>query len=187
MTNQDVEQPERYGGHNKEVHGSDRFSVVAKECHPSLLLVAVGWPVWHVSRYGREAHGEAGLREFCMNLSSAPRIVQCELLDQRPNFGRDWWASQARPRNPSLVEPESSAVPSHHRVRLDDDEDLLPPRPDPGERDPECAIEWGEPRLLFLLIVGGKLLAKGKLDDRLLAVATKESWNASHDECKEME
>jgi hypothetical protein len=28
---------------------------------------------------------------------------------------------------------------------------------------------------------------KGKLDNRLLAVATEESWNASHDECQEME
>ena len=183
----DVEQSERHGGHNKEVHGCDCFSVVAKECHPSLLPVAVGWPLWHVARHGREAHREAELREFCMNLPSAPRIVRCELLDQCSNFGRDWWASQSRPRNPSPVEPESIAVPSHHRVRLDNDEGMLPPWPEPGERDPECAIERGQPGLRFHLIVGGKLLAKGEFDDDLLSVAAKESRNALHDERQEME
>jgi hypothetical protein len=78
-------------------------------------------------------------------------------------------------------------VPSHYGVWLHDDEGLLPPRPEPRERDPECAIEWLEPRLRFLLIVGGKLLAKGEFDDHLLAVAAKESRNASHDERQEME
>ncbi|MCP5070201.1 MAG: hypothetical protein GY946_26840 [bacterium] len=56
----------------------------------------------------------------------------------------------------------------------------------PG-RASECAIERLEPRLRFLLIVGGKLLAKGEFDDHLLAVAAKESRNASHDERQEME
>jgi hypothetical protein len=51
----------------------------------------------------------------------------------------------------------------------------------------EEAIEWGQPRLRLLLIVAGKLLPEGELDDHLLAVAAKESRNASHDECQEME
>jgi len=38
-----------------------------------------------------------------------------------------------------------------------------------------------------LLIVSGKLLAKGELDDDLLAVAAKEGQNTSHDECQEVE
>jgi len=78
-------------------------------------------------------------------------------------------------------------MPSHHRVRLDDDEGFLPPRPEPGERHSEGAIEWSQPRLRFQSIVGGKLLAKSELDDYLLAVAAKKCGNASHDECREME
>jgi len=37
------------------------------------------------------------------------------------------------------------------------------------------------------LIVGGKLLAQGKLNDHLLAAIAKKRWNAPHDECQEME
>ena len=38
-----------------------------------------------------------------------------------------------------------------------------------------------------MLIVGGKLLAKGEFDDHLLGVAAKEGGNATHDKCQEME
>jgi hypothetical protein len=68
-----------------------------------------------------------------------------------------------------------------------DNEGLPPSRPETGERDPKCAIEWCQSRLRFPLIVDGKLLAKGELNERLLAVATEEGRNASHDECQEME
>jgi hypothetical protein len=78
-------------------------------------------------------------------------------------------------------------MPANHSVWLHYNEGLFPPRPEPGERDPEGAIEWCQPRLRFQSIVGGKLLAKGELDDYLLAVAAKECGNASHDECQEME
>ena len=78
-------------------------------------------------------------------------------------------------------------MPSHHGVWLDDDPGLLPSRPERGECDPEGAIEWRQPRLRLLLIVSGKLLAKGELDDDLLAVAAKEGQNTSHDECQEVE
>jgi hypothetical protein len=55
------------------------------------------------------------------------------------------------------------------------------------ERDPKYAIEWCQPRLRSPLIVGGKLLAKGELDEHLLAVATEEGRNTSHDECQGIE
>ncbi len=37
------------------------------------------------------------------------------------------------------------------------------------------------------MIVGGKLLAQGERDNHLLAVATEEGRDASHDECQEVE
>jgi hypothetical protein len=61
------------------------------------------------------------------------------------------------------------------------------PRPEPGERDPEGAIERRQSRLRFLLIVCGKLLAKGKLNDHLLTVAPKEGGSAWHDQFQVVE
>jgi hypothetical protein len=65
-------------------------------------------------------------------------------------------------------------MPAHNRVRLDDDEDLLPARPEPGQRNPEGAIQRCEPRLRSRLGVRRELLAQGQLDDRLLIAASEE-------------
>ena len=83
-----VEQSERHCGHDQEVHGRNRFSGVAKESHPALLLAPVGWPLRHVARDGCEVQRESELQEFRVNLSGAPRIVQCEAIDQCSNLRR---------------------------------------------------------------------------------------------------
>ena len=78
-------------------------------------------------------------------------------------------------------------VEANYGVWLDDDEGLLPPWPEPRERDPESAIEWRQPRLRLLQIIGGEPLAKGEPDDHLFAVTAEECGNTSHEECLEME
>ena len=75
-------------------------------------------------------------------------------------------------RDPAPIESEPLAVPAHHRVGLNDDEDLLPAGPEPAECDPEDSIDRPGPRLSLRLGVEGQLLAKGKLHDRLLPAAS---------------
>jgi hypothetical protein len=65
-------------------------------------------------------------------------------------------------------------MPTNHSARLDDDEGLFPARPEPGQRDPEGAVQRREPGLRSLLGVGRELLAQGKLDDRLRLAPSEE-------------
>jgi len=55
-------------------------SVVVKESDPALLFAPIRRPLGHVGRHSRAAWSETELPEFCMNLSSAPAILQCEAL-----------------------------------------------------------------------------------------------------------
>jgi hypothetical protein len=64
-------------------------------------------------------------------------------------------------------------VPTDHGVGLDDDQDLLPARTEPAERGPEGSVERSQPGLPLRLGVDGQLLAKGKLNDPLLAAPRK--------------
>ena len=65
-------------------------------------------------------------------------------------------------------------MPADHGLGLDDDQDLLPARPEPVECDPEGAGQGGESRCGSRLGVGGELLAKGQLDDRPLSASSEE-------------
>ncbi len=61
---------------------------------------------------------------------------------------------------------------AHDGLGLNDDEGLSPTRPDPGEGDPEGAIEWGVRGSGSLLGIGVELMAEGEFNDRLLAATS---------------
>ena len=65
-------------------------------------------------------------------------------------------------------------MPTGHRVRLDDDQDLVPSRPEPEQRHPEGAIERCELGLPWRLRIGCELLPQGQFDDGLLIAASEE-------------
>jgi hypothetical protein len=68
-------------------------------------------------------------------------------------------------------------MPADHGLGLDDDQSLFPSRPEPEQSNPESAIKGREPWPGSRLGVGGELLAKGKLDDRLLPTTSEEGQN----------
>ena len=70
-------------------------------------------------------------------------------------------------------------MPADDRLGLDDDQDGLPTRPQPGERDPEGAIEGREPRPPLLLDVDRELLPERELDERLVLPAPDKGWEAA--------
>ena len=78
-------------------------------------------------------------------------------------------------------------MPANDGIRLDDDERVLPSRPESEEGDPERAIEWRDFGLGFLLAVSGKLLAEGQLDNHLLILASEQCWSATNNECQKVE
>ena len=100
-------------------------------------------------------------------------------MDKLSHFSRDSRPSGPASGKGSPVEAEALAVPADHGLGLDDDQNSLPARPEPVECDPEGAIKGCEPRPGSRLGVGGELLAKGQLDDRLLPATSEEGQNAA--------
>ncbi len=72
-------------------------------------------------------------------------------------------------------------MPAHDRLWSNDDEVILPQRPEAGERDPERSIEWGKPRPRPISGVDRELLSESELDDRLFFSASEESADAAED------
>ena len=78
-------------------------------------------------------------------------------------------------------------MPTDHRVRLDDDQDLFPSRPEPEQRHPEGAIEGREPGIRSRLGVGCELLPPGQLNDGLLIAASEEGEHRTKEHSHEIE
>ncbi len=78
-------------------------------------------------------------------------------------------------------------MPADDCVGLDDDQDLLPARPDPRQEDPEGSIDRSDPRLGSFLSESGELLAQGEFNDSLVIPISKEGRNAAEEEHDELE
>jgi hypothetical protein len=91
------------------------------------------------------------------------------------------------PNKRSFVELEFLAMPTNGGAWLDDDEGVLPARPEPVQRKPEGAVQRREPGLRSRLGVRRELLAQGKLGDRLLPATSKEGGSTAKEQRREIE
>src|SRR5262245_602776 len=80
-------------------------------------------------------------------LGGAPiGILRRQALDERPNFFADPRPAAAVAGSPAPVEAKAGAMPSDHRLRLDDDQRIRPSRPPMPEGRPEKAVDAGQHR-----------------------------------------
>lgn len=66
-------------------------------------------------------------------------------------------------------------MPANDGFRLDENQYLLPPRPEPPQHHPEQFVRKSEPRLRILLFQDGKLLPKSQVFQKQVAAGAKES------------
>jgi len=78
-------------------------------------------------------------------------------------------------------------MPLDHCVRLDDDQDLSPARPEPEQRNPEGTIDKSELGLRLLLTVSCELVAQSKLDDRLLIPTSEKGHSTTKEQRREIQ
>ena len=116
-------------------------ALIAKEGLPALVLVLVRVSLREIPRDGGEADGDPKFLEFSSDLSGAPAVLSCESTNEGLHFNRDGRPPGTALRNGSPVQLETLAMPTDDGVRLDDDEGLLPPRPDLRQKDPEYPID----------------------------------------------
>ena len=65
-------------------------------------------------------------------------------------------------------------MPPHHGLGADDDQGVLPTRPEPVLRDPESTIKRAEPRPGTFLRIRRELLSECQLDNRLFLAGPEE-------------
>ncbi len=78
-------------------------------------------------------------------------------------------------------------MPANHCVGFDNNEDLLPSRPESEEGDPENAIEWRDLGFGFPLAESGELLPEGQLYNCLFFATAEQGRSGADDECQEVD
>jgi hypothetical protein len=101
-----------------------------------------------------------------MNAGSTPRwILGCHLEDELTQLSSDRLPSQDSVRfgYPPPVETKAGAVPANDGVRGNDDQRILPVRPERPKGDPKEPVESSEARSLAVAPKGSDLLAKSDI------------------------
>ena len=155
-----VENSECCGRHGKEINGCQIGYMVFQKRSPSLRR----WLSRAHHVLGNRSLGDriSQHRNFRLNPRCAPgQILARHASDQVSDFWFDSWPSPSTPsRLPPPVQPETLAVPTNHRIWLDDNQRGAPIAPQSGHPDPECAVASTQPSPFDGPIVYSHLLTK---------------------------
>ena len=85
---------------------------------------------------------QAELQEFTVDPRRSPAGVLCRHpADESPDLVARLGPTAAAPRKPAPIQAKSRAMPSDHRLRLDDYQNIRPSRPQAPKGGPEKAVE----------------------------------------------
>ncbi len=85
---------------------------------------------------------EADLQKFPVDLRCSPvRILSRHAADESPNLLTQLGSAAARPRSPAPVQAKARTMPSDHRLRFHNDQNIRPSWPYVPQRGPEEAVE----------------------------------------------
>src|ERR1700676_289876 len=140
-----VKNAESQRRNREEVHGGDRFSVIAEKCKP-----AFGWfGIWmrpaHPAGYRSLGNHKAEHEKLPMNPRCSPgRILGDHFEDQLPNVFR--YSKSATPRAPRFrqqgpVSFESGSMPLNDGIRKHDDKRPFPIGPNLPSGNPKQFVE----------------------------------------------
>lgn len=135
---------------------------------PALPRFGVRWSPWHESGDGPFRYVEGKHEHLAVNPWRTPgRVLGGHPADQGAELGcRRRSPRASTPRLPGPVLPKALSVPTYDRLRLDDQQGLLPPWPEPAERDPEESIHQTHHRSRSLGREDRELLAKREVLDQ---------------------
>ncbi len=131
-----IENAEGECWHGEEVHCGDGFAVIAQKRRPSLRRFRVSRRLPHPTQHGSLRDVEAEHLELAVDARRSPGgVLGDHAEDQYAQFLARWPSPNTGtlPRDPFPIELESGAMPADDRLRLDDEERLLPAGPEPAE------------------------------------------------------
>jgi len=158
-----VEDAEADRGHCEEVHGRNRFPVIRKKCAPALVIS--GNPL-HPAGDGSLGDIEAQHEQFAVNARCTPGwVLRHHPEDQLPNFRRQFFSTDlfSRLRDPTPVQSKTSTMPANDRLRIDQQERLLPSTPETTGEYPEDFVNRSDPRSGVLALQHPQLLPESEI------------------------
>ena len=183
-----VEQTEIDCGDGKEVHRRDGFPMVTKKGEPALAKVRILRRSFHPARNGSFGDVKTEYEKFAVDPRSSPRgVLGHHLEDQIANFLGYWSSSDGLPDlgDHPPVPLESSAVPTDHGFRCDDEECLFPAGPEPTSQQPDESVEPIKPWVRMTPFQHGKLLAKCQILEQEALTRAKEANDGSEGDPEE--
>lgn len=152
--------------HGEEIHCGDGLAVIAQKRRPSLCRFGVTRRFAHPAKDGSFGDVEAKHFQLAVNARCAPgRVLGDHAKDNFAQFPANALPSRTdpMPRTPSPVVLEPGTMPADDRFGLNDDERLLPARPESAKGDPKQPIRHCHARPRTPMCQHGKLLAQGQI------------------------
>src|ERR1700730_1236347 len=140
-----VKDAERNGRYREEIHCRDGFSMITQKREPSLYQLRISRSFAHPAGDRSLGSIKAKHKKLTVDARCAPGwILRDHLEDQIPYLLRD--SASATRLAPDFgqdapIELKSSSVPPNNGVRKNDDERLLPIRPNLTGGDPEQFVK----------------------------------------------
>ena len=185
-----VEHAERNRGHREEIHGGNRFPMVAKKCQPALGVVGISRRSLHPTGDGSLGKIKTEHAEFPMDSRRSPvGVLDDHPKDQFPNLLRCRSSSDlpTDSGDPPPVHSKTSPAPTDYGFGCDDEERVLPIRPDSPGDYPEELIDEVEPRARMSTLQRDALLTQSEIFEKETSPPAKEAYHhskAERDEAK---
>src|SRR5271168_2499986 len=115
-----------------------------------------------------------------MNARRTPgRVLGDHAEDELAECNADALPARANPvpREPGPIQLEAGAVPSHNCIRLNENQCMPPPGPEPSQYHPEKSVGSSKPRTGMSPFQNSKLLTESQILQEEIAARTKESDN----------
>lgn len=179
-------EPDRW--HIEEIHRRNRFAMISQEGQPALGPVRISRRSFHPTGDGSLGKFKTEHEEFTMDAGRSPAwVFNDHTEDQFPNLLRRR-ASSDLPTDSGDQPPvhtKTSPVPADDCFGSDDNEGLLPSRPDPPSDYPEELIEGSEARARMSTLQRDELLTQSKILEKEPSPLAKEANQHSQAESYE--
>jgi hypothetical protein len=180
-----AEHAERDRWNREEIHCGDSFPMVSKEGEPALGRLGIPRRPFHPTEDGSLGEIKTEHEELAMDARGAPRwVLNDHAEDQLPNLLRRPSSSNLRPDSGDQppVQTKTGSVPADHGFGRDDDEGLLPSRPDLPSNYPEELIEEAETRARMSTLQHDELLTQREILEKETSPRAKEVNQSSEAE-----
>jgi len=166
------------GGNREEVHRGNHFLMVAQKGQPAFTWLAVPRRSFHPAgdRPFRDVQPEH--QQFPMDAWRSPSgVLHHHTEDQLPHLLQPRPSPNRSPysRDQPPIHAKAGPVLAHNRFRSDDDERLLPLRPQPMDSNPEELVKQIDSRPRTTPFQHGQLLSQNEDFEDKIPAATEES------------